>query len=139
MPLARTARFEERRRLLIVEDDDALRRSLQLLFASRGYDVRAYPDGQGVAADPEALKAACLIADLLLPEGDAMGLLLELRRAGWAGPAILISGHLTDDLASLARTQGYDDVLPKPIGQHVLAGWVDELVTEREKAAASAA
>ena len=54
-------------RILLVEDDDAVRRSLQLLLVAQGYDVRAYRSGKGLAEDPEALKAACLLADLITP------------------------------------------------------------------------
>lgn len=119
-----------RPRILLVEDDDAVRRSLQLLLVARGYDVRAYRRGSGLSNDPEALRATCLIADLLMPEGDALTLLHDLRGAGWAGPAILISGHLTDDVESRARSQGFAAVLPKPIGENVLATWVANLVSE---------
>ena len=73
-----------------------MRRSLQLLLFSQGYDVRAYPSGAGLADDPEALRSDCLVADLLIPDGDAVALLKDLRRAGWHGPAILISGHLDE-------------------------------------------
>lgn len=105
-----------------------MRRSLQLLLVAQGYDVRAYRSGRGLAEDPEALKAVCLVADLITPEGDALNLLEDLRGAGWSGPGILISGHLTDEWASRARSLGYDAVLPKPIGESVLVGWIARLL-----------
>lgn len=117
-----------RARILLVEDDDAVRRSLQLLLTSRGYDVRAYRTGEGLAKEPEALSAACLVADLMMPEGDALQLLHGLRAAGWKGPSVLISGHLTDEWASQAEAAGYDAVLPKPIGESVLVGWIARLL-----------
>ena len=117
-----------RSRILLVEDDDSVRRSLQLLLISQGYDVRAYRTGTGLAADPEAIKAVCLVADLIMPESDALQLLHDLRGAGWSGPAILISGHLTDEWASQAKAAGYAAVLPKPIGETVLVGWIARLL-----------
>jgi FixJ family two-component response regulator len=117
-----------RPRILLVEDDDAVRRSLQLLLVSQGYDVRAYRTGTGLAGDPEALKAVCLVTDLIMPESDALQLLHDLRGAGWSGPAILISGHLTDEWASQAKAAGYAAVLPKPIGETVLVGWIARLL-----------
>lgn len=105
-----------------------MRRSLQLLLISHGYDVRAYRSGTGLANDPEALKATCLVADLIMPESDALQLLHDLRGAGWPGHAILISGHLTDEWASQAKAAGYDAVLPKPIGETVLVGWIARLL-----------
>jgi FixJ family two-component response regulator len=118
----------QRLRVLLVEDDAAVRRSTQLLLSSEGYDVRSYASGAGLARDPEALKASCLVADLLMPDGDALGLLEELRGAGWKGPAILISGHLTDEWAQRAVARGYAAALPKPVGDGVLRRWVARLL-----------
>ena len=128
MPSPDLSALPARPRILLVEDDDAVRRSLQLLLVSRGYDVRAYRGGEGLAGEPEALSAACLVADLMMPEGDALQLLHSLRAAGWDGPSILISGHLTDEWASQAKTAGYDAVLPKPLGETVLLGWIARLL-----------
>jgi FixJ family two-component response regulator len=116
-----------RPRLLLVEDDAAVRRSLQLMLQSKGYDVRAYRTGQGLQNDPEAMRASCLIADLVIPGGDGLSLLQDLRARGWNGKAILISGHLTDEWAGRALDQGYDAVLPKPIPDNVLTKWVARL------------
>lgn len=128
MPPADASAPPARPRILLVEDDDAVRRSLQLLLVSRGYDVRAYRTAEGLAEEPEALSAACLVADLMMPEGDALQLLHSLRGAGWKGPSILISGRLTDEWASQAEAAGYDAVLPKPIGESVLVGWIARLL-----------
>ena len=120
-----------RRRILLVEDDDAVRRGLQLLLVAHGYDVRAYASGEGLALDPEAVQADCLVADLLIPGSDALGLIHELGEAGWSGPAVLISGHLTDEWATLARSKGYDAVLAKPIVEARLVNCIAELLRHR--------
>ena len=122
------ARSPHRPRILLVEDDAAVRRSLQLLLFSHGFDVRAYPAATGLARDSEALSAHCLVADLLMPEGDSLALLEELRAVGWDGPAILISGHLTDELAANALSRGYCAAYRKPVGGAVLVKRLDQLV-----------
>jgi FixJ family two-component response regulator len=119
---------KDRKRILLVEDDDSVRRALQLLLFSHGYDVRAYPSGAGLAQDPEALCSDGLVADLLIPGGDAVALLKELRGAGWAGPAVLISGHLTEAWAEQALTSGYAATFAKPIGDAVLISCLAGLV-----------
>ena len=118
----------DRPRVLLVEDDPPVRRALQLLFQSQGYDVRAYRTGAGLSTDPEAMRAACLVADLIFPDGDALSLLRQLRGAGWAGPAVLISGHLTDKWAAQAIEGGYSAALAKPIAEHALLQCVARLV-----------
>ena len=128
MPVG-TVAAGERPRLLLVEDDAPVRRSLQLLLQSRGYDVRAYASGGGLERDPEALRAECLIADLMLREGDALGLLRRLKKAGWCGSAVLISGHLDREVQDRAIGEGYDFRLEKPLADAVMTCWIDRLIS----------
>jgi FixJ family two-component response regulator len=114
--------------VLLVEDDDAVRRSLQLLLQSRGYSVRAYPSAVGLAQDPGARVCECIVADLMMPQIDALQLLAEFRAAGWDGKSILISGHLDARWEEKARLAGFDAVLPKPISESVLVRTVEELL-----------
>lgn len=118
--MASSNRNSSRPRVLLVEDDDAVRRSLQLLLVGQGYDVRAYSSGGGLDRDPEALAADCMVADLITPDGNAVSLLGDLRGAGWQGPAVLISGHLTNEWAERALAHGYAAAFAKPIGSAVL-------------------
>lgn len=118
-----------RRRVLLVEDDSAVRRSLQLLILGQGYDVRAYSSAAGLAQDPEALRADCLVADLLIPEGNAVTLLSDLRRSGWKGQAVLISGHLTNEWAERALASGYAATFAKPIAGSVLKKCLERLMS----------
>jgi FixJ family two-component response regulator len=119
-----------RPRVLLVEDDAAVRRSLQLLLRAKGFDVRAYSSPLGLAADQEALRSDCLVADLMMPEGDAVDLLTELRSAGWDGPALLISGFLTGEREARARAAGFQAVLPKPLADQAIADAVGRLLRE---------
>jgi CheY-like chemotaxis protein len=114
--------------ILLVEDDDAVRRSLQLLLRSRGYEVRAHASGLGLAQDLGARGCDCLIADLMMPQVDAIQLLAELRAAGWNGKSVLISGHLDTRWENRAREGGYDLVLPKPLSDSVLVRTIEALL-----------
>jgi FixJ family two-component response regulator len=118
----------KRRRVLLVEDDAAVRRSLQLLLVAQGYDVRAYPSAAGLAQDPQALSADCLVADLVIRDGNAVTLLSDLRGSGFEGPAILISGHLTNEWAERALASGYAATFAKPIGDSVLTKCLERLI-----------
>lgn len=114
--------------VILVEDDDAVRRSLQLLLQSHGYDVRSYPSAVGLVPDVVLLGCTCIVADLMMPQIDAIQLLAELRAAGWRGKSILISGYLDARWEERARSAGYDAVLPKPISDSVLIRTVEELL-----------
>lgn len=114
--------------ILLVEDDDAVRRSLQLLLRSRGYEVRAYASPVGLSCDPSALRCGCIVADLMMPQIDALQMLAEFRTAGWNGKAILISGYLDPRWEARARSAGFDAVLTKPISDSVLIRTIEAVM-----------
>lgn len=106
--------------LLLVEDDAGVRRSLQLLFRARGFDVRAYAAGTALLADPLARTARCFVADYRLEEFDGIEVLSRLRATGWSGPAVLITAFPSADLRERALAQGFDEVLEKPFRENAL-------------------
>ena len=119
--------------VLLVEDDAAVRRSLQLLLRSRDIDVRAYASALPALADDHA-GSACLVTDLVLPEVDGIALLREMRARGWAGPAILMSGHLTPESSARAQETGFDVILRKPLADSLLLDTVLSLIASADKA-----
>jgi FixJ family two-component response regulator len=114
--------------VLLVEDDDAVRRSLLLLLKSRGFEVKAHSSAVGLARDVAALGCGCIVADLMMPQVDALQMLAEFHEAGWNGKAILISGFLDPRWEEKARAAGFNVVLPKPISDSVLIRTVEELL-----------
>ncbi|HEX6260226.1 MAG TPA: response regulator, partial [Woeseiaceae bacterium] len=108
---------------------DAVRRSLQLLLCSKGLEVRAYRSARQAISDPLTRGASCLVADLVMPEIDGIELLDTLRREGWYGPAVLISGFLTDALEQQAREGGFAEVLRKPVGDSILVNTIRRLIS----------
>ena len=127
--------FKPRSCVLLVEDDDAVRRSLLLLLKAHGYEVRAHSSAVGLAQHPGALDCGCIVADLMMPNIDAVEMLAEFKQAGWAGKAVLISGYLDRRWEERARDAGYDAILPKPISHSVLVRTVEELLPRSSAAA----
>jgi FixJ family two-component response regulator len=105
----------ERPRILLSEDDPAVRRSIQLLLVSRGYDVRAYTSASALLSDPLVHSAAGLVADYRMPDVDGITMLQRLRAAGWCGAALLITGFNARDIAQRATDEGFNAVLEKPL------------------------
>ncbi len=108
------------RTALVVEDDAGVRRSLQLLLQSRGFDVRAFPAAAPVLAGAEVDTADVLIADYRLPDATGCDVRRALARRGWAGRSILVTGFPSADLAAEALACGFDAVLHKPLRRQVL-------------------
>lgn len=111
---------DDRPQVLLVEDDDAIRRSLQLLLHWNGYRVRAFASAATAIADPATPQARLLVADFRLNDGDGLGVLRALRRLGWAGRSILITGYSSQTLIDAAYKGGFDTVLEKPVHQQQL-------------------
>ena len=106
--------------VLLVEDDPAVRRSLQLVLQGSGFVVRSYATGAALMADPNVRDALAIVADYRLPDGDGIRLLEDLRKAGFGGRAILVTGFGTPELEISARAAGYARVLEKPLADRVL-------------------
>lgn len=102
-------------KVALVDDDSAVRSSLRLLLSARGYDVDVFAGGQALLDAKLGDDHFCLLADYLMPDIDGISLLGELRKQGWAGPALLITGHFDSSLEKRAETAGYSAVFEKPL------------------------
>lgn len=122
---------KERLKILLAEDDPGVRRSLQLLLQARGFDVRAFAMGATLLADPESLRAACLVTGYRMAGLDGLAILARLRAQGWRGASILITGHPSPAMTERATAGGFDAVIEKPFREPGLADAVVRLLTAR--------
>lgn len=112
-------------KVVLVDDDAAVRNSLRLLLTARGYDVDLYAGGNAVLETTlDGSGQTCLIADYLMPDIDGVTLLKRLRKLGWVGPALLITGHFDAMLEQRALAVGYAQVFEKPLNHERLLGVV---------------
>ena len=103
-------------KVVLVDDDAAVRNSLKLLLTGRGYAVDLYAGGEAVlTADLGTASRTCLIADYLMPDIDGLHLLKRLRKQGWLGSALLITGHFDATLEQRALAAGYSQIFEKPL------------------------
>lgn len=104
----------EKERILIVEDDAEMAAAITRCCVDLGYEpvlMTSLSDGLKAASLSDY---ALAVLDRLLPDGDGIDAIAELRRLGTV-PAILVvsalahAGHRVDGLE-----RGADDYLPKP-------------------------
>ena len=107
-------------KVALVDDDAAVRSSLRLLLTGRGYDVDVFAGGQAVLDAKLSDDHFCLLADYLMSDIDGISLLGKLRGQGWAGPALLITGHFDSSLDKRAAAAGYSAVFEKPLNSERL-------------------
>ncbi|NTV09154.1 MAG: response regulator [Zoogloea sp.] len=116
-----------RARILVVEDDPAQAIGLEMILADRGLDVRvAHEAATALAALHEEKLPDLVLTDYRFPGGvSGVDLVRQVRdAAGWAIPAILVTGDTQADIAAAARAAGCQ-VLHKPYTPDALLGLLD--------------
>jgi FixJ family two-component response regulator len=105
--------------VFVVDDDIAVRRSLQLLMESAGWESETFASASEFLARPRLVAPSCLVLDVVLPnEG---GCELQQRVADRTGlPIIFISGHGDVPIAVRAMKAGALDFLTKPVVSEIL-------------------
>jgi DNA-binding NtrC family response regulator len=102
-------------RILVVDDDDATLSGLKALLSGWGYEVEGAVDGAEALEKALKFHPALVIADLVLPTLDGLGLLRALQKDQPQVPVIILTGHGTIDSAVNATREGAYDYLTKPV------------------------
>lgn len=102
-------------RILVVDDQEASRTGLSSLLASWGHEVEEAADGQEALEKAHDFKPIVVIADLVMPRLDGLGLLKALQEHLPFCMVILLTGHGSIDTAVSAMKEGGYDYLTKPV------------------------
>jgi len=106
--------------VFVVDDDVSVRRSLELLIGSAGWQPETFASAQEFLSCPRVLAPSCLVLDVSLP--DLNGLELQKRIAGDRSdmPIIFISGYGDVPMTVQAMKAGAVEFLTKPFSDDVL-------------------
>jgi FixJ family two-component response regulator len=124
-------------RIFLVDDQAAVRKAMERLFASAGYEVLAYESACAFLDSGMMDAAGCLVLDLAMPEMD--GLVLQQAMRGSLLPVIFLTGQ--GDVASSVRAMkaGAWDFLSKPIEASTLLAAVQGALDQNSKVRAARA
>jgi FixJ family two-component response regulator len=100
-------------RILVVDDDESVCRALARLLRSYGFAVTTFGSAAAVLASGPTDEAACLVADVRMPEMGGVELAEQLRASGRDLPTVFITAHATEGLRSLVLHGA--PVLQKPL------------------------
>ncbi len=114
--------------VFVVDDDESVRRAVERLLRTAGYQVRAFASAEDVLAAIPGGQPACIIIDVRMPGIDGLDLFDRLKQTGSA-PVIFITGHGDIPMAVRAMKAGAHDFLPKPFDDEALLGAVAEAVS----------
>ncbi|MBW2454512.1 MAG: response regulator transcription factor [Deltaproteobacteria bacterium] len=117
-----------KRRILVVEDDPALREVVADALDCEGYDVltaATYDEGVGLG-----VRAQCdlLLLDLVLPGGDGLDLLVEVRQVRPTLPIIISTARGQEDDRIRGLRLGADDYVVKPFSIKELLARVEAVL-----------
>jgi len=117
---------EEAPIVFVVDDEKLVRRALERLIRSAGFEVRTFASARDFlsAGRPEA--PACLVLDVRLPDLSGMDLQQELMRAGDYLPIVFVTGHGDIPMTVRAMKAGAVEFLTKPFRDQDLLGAIEQ-------------
>ena len=101
-------------KLLIVEDDASLREIMQRALLAEGYVVECAPTYFDACDKIAGYSYDCIMLDIMLPDGNGLRLLEQIKSIGKNDRVIIISARDSLDDKIEGLDLGADDYLPKP-------------------------
>lgn len=112
--------------VFIVDDDVSIRRSLERLLKSVGFQVETFAAGQQFLYRDPAIGPACLILDIRMPGASGFDLQEKLASLHPNLPIIFITGYGTIPLSVRAMKGGAIEFLTKPVDEQNLLDTIQQ-------------
>jgi FixJ family two-component response regulator len=106
--------------IALVEDDPFVRRSLQRLLSTMGYDVSPFGSAEDFLANRAATRFSCLLLDIHLPGMSGHELVDHLIQIGDELPVVLISSDASALCIARSSTGRFLRILRKPVDADAL-------------------
>jgi len=103
--------------VLVIDDDPAMLDSLAALFQIHGISIATAQDGVAGLEVFRQISPAVVLTDIIMPEQDGIGVIMELRRERPGVKIIAMSGGGRigkSDLLMIAKQLGANSVIQKP-------------------------
>jgi DNA-binding response OmpR family regulator len=123
-----------RGRVLLIDDDAALLGLLDHAFTAAGYTTRTAENGRKGLRLLDAYKPDLVVTDIVMPEMEGIGAILQIKRKPKPPKIIAISGAGPGgrrDYLSWAKHLGADEVLAKPFRMSQMMTLADQLIDNK--------
>lgn len=126
-------------RIFYVEDDEHIRDLTSYALRQAGFEVRAFPDGEGFVEACCQEQPQAVLLDIMLPGTDGLQLLRQLRAQSCTEniPVMMLTAKGTEYDAVCGLDAGADDYLAKPFGMMELISRVNALLRRAARPSAS--
>jgi two-component system response regulator MprA len=113
-------------RILVIDDDPAVRRLVQDVLETEGFEVTTAEDGITGLQLIEADRPDCVVLDVMMPLLDGHDVFDRIRAAGGPHlPVVMLTAAADDNQAWRAWTEGVDYFLAKPFAPQELLYFLD--------------
>ncbi len=102
-------------RALVVDDDPTIRVLVKRLLEETGFAVDTADTGESGRVLAMVNDYDAIVLDLVLPDGNGIPLVQELRRAHRDTPVLVLTGTAGKEATVMALDAGADDYVTKPI------------------------
>jgi DNA-binding response OmpR family regulator len=122
------------RTILIADDEAAIRLLIRRALASAGCDICEASNGEDAIRILETRFIDLAIIDIVMPEREGLGVIIEARERWPRLKIIAISGGGglgRDETLDLARIVGANDAIRKPFNFRDIAGRIEALLPVR--------
>ncbi len=106
--------------VLLVDDDPAVRDSLKVLLELHGFIVVDFHSADALLDHYPIPPRACLVVDVEMPVISGVELLTRLADAGKCLPAVLVTGHMDDQVRRQGAKVGAFAMIEKPFDSVLL-------------------
>src|SRR2546423_3165060 len=106
--------------VFVVDDDASVRRSLESLIDSAGWQTETFASAQDFLSSPRVSAPSCLVLDVVLPDLNGLELQKRVGVDRTDMPIIFISGYGDVPMTVQAMKAGAFEFLTKPVHGDVL-------------------
>ncbi|MDJ0986413.1 MAG: response regulator [Desulfobacterales bacterium] len=120
-------------RILIIDDESQIRSMLRLMLERVGYEVMEAADGMEGIRQYRDNPADLIITDLIMPNKDGIGMIIELKKEFPAVKIIAMSGggvNRPEGYLDGAKKLGATRTLTKPIDRDEMLSAVKDILKE---------
>jgi FixJ family two-component response regulator len=116
--------------IVVIDDDSSMRKALENLFKSVGFDVELYASPQDFLQSQRPDRPGCIVLDVRFPGRSGLDMQRELTQAEARLPIIFITGYGDIPMSVRAMKAGAVEFLTKPFRDQDL---LDAVGTALEK------
>ncbi len=114
--------------IAIVDDDPSVRKGLERLIRSLGWQAETFASAQEFLDRPRTEAPSCLVLDLQLPGLSGLDLQKRMSEAGLETPIVFLTGHGNIPASVKAMKAGAVEFLTKPVDEQDLLRAIREAI-----------